>query len=478
MAWIIQSGQLVNTDAVGVPDTPFHGDSPYTFWRIDPNANEGMPYVGLMIGVPALAPEPPPPMEIQPARPLIHAYGSRDTNFDGNGYAIIEPISCEIHQEKNGIYEATFETYCDKYGKYKYLRKQAQVKIPMRYHGELKNQMFRIRQYVRKMDNYGNYRIEAVAQHKFYDLSRRLIEDCRPTQLTGEQALEWLFTHGWYGGNNNPEFTYSSDITMVRTAYYQNCSVTAALLGVDQCFVNRWGGCLYRDNNRFSINWSMEGCQKSGIIQYGYNMTEIEFEEDDSNLITILEAEDNFGNKYEISNPNVPTDDIPHHIYGYAKFTYETEDVNAFHADAQAYFDEYKQSKINITVRFANLSDIEKYKQFLQLDDFEVGDRVTIYHKDLDIYYSNLEIISKTYDVVAQKTSEIQIGSFKDAITRRAYMSETVSSGDSVGDKSSVALSGEIYDANTRLMGASIAGIEKFPVSEVERRKITELEGR
>jgi hypothetical protein len=56
MAWIIQSGQLVNTDAVGVPDTPFHGDSPYTFWRIDPNANEGMPYVGLMIGVPVLAP--------------------------------------------------------------------------------------------------------------------------------------------------------------------------------------------------------------------------------------------------------------------------------------------------------------------------------------------------------------------------------------------------------------------------------------
>ena len=59
MAWIIQSGQLVNTDAVGVPDTPFHGDSPYTFWRIDPNANEGMPYVGLMIGVPVLNPEPP-----------------------------------------------------------------------------------------------------------------------------------------------------------------------------------------------------------------------------------------------------------------------------------------------------------------------------------------------------------------------------------------------------------------------------------
>jgi hypothetical protein len=54
MAWIIQNDELVNTDALGVPDKPFHGDSPYTFWRIDPNANDGMPYVGLMIGVPVL----------------------------------------------------------------------------------------------------------------------------------------------------------------------------------------------------------------------------------------------------------------------------------------------------------------------------------------------------------------------------------------------------------------------------------------
>lgn len=59
MAWIIQNDELVNTDFMSIPDKPFHGDSPYTFWRIDPNANEGMPYVGLMIGVPVLAPEPP-----------------------------------------------------------------------------------------------------------------------------------------------------------------------------------------------------------------------------------------------------------------------------------------------------------------------------------------------------------------------------------------------------------------------------------
>ena len=448
MAWIIQDGELTNTEFIALPARPFVGDSPYTMWRIDPDINNGMPYSPLMIGVPQYT---PPPMTIQPSRPLIHVYGSREKGFDGNGYAIIEPISCEIYHEENGIYEATFEAYCDKYQKYTYLRKQALVKIPIIYHGELKFQIFRIRRAIRRMDSEGNYRIVAVAQHRFYDLQRYLINDCRPTQLKGNEALSWIFTHGWYGGIPLVfDFTYGSNIQRRSTAYYENVNLIAALLGEDQAFINRWGGRLYRDNNYFSINSEMEGCRKSGVIMYSYNMTEIEFEEDDTELITILEASDNFGNTYEIRNPNVPSEDIPHHIYGYAYFSYETEDVAQFHADAQAYFDERKQSRVNITVRFANLSEVEKYKQFLELDSFEVGDKITVYHKELDIYYSNLEIISKTYDVVAQRTMEIQIGNFKNAITRRAYMSGTVSNGDTPADKELIAVNNELINMTLR----------------------------
>ena len=444
MAWKIQNNQLTNTVFIDLPGKPFVGDSPYTMWRITDIINNNYPYSPLMIGLPALQ------LSIEPSRPLIHVYSSRVSNYDSNGYAIIEPISCEVHQEENGIYEATFETYCDKYQKYTYRKKQAQVKIPIRYHGETKYQIFRVRQVKRTMDSYGNYRISASAQAKFYDLQRYLIEDCRPTQLKGNAALVWLFSHGWYDMPSNIGFVYSSDIQRKSTAYFENCNVIAALLGVDQCFVNRWGGRLYRDNNYFSINDEMEGCKKSGIIQYGYNMTEIEFEEDDSDLITTLIAVDNFGNEKIIVNHNVPTEEIPAHIYGYARFSYDEEDKEAFEADAQAYFDEHKQSSVNITVRFANLSDVEKYKQFLQLDDFEVGDKITIYHKDLDIYFSNLEIISKTFDVVAQRTEEIQIGSFKNAITRRAYMSGTVSNGDTPADKELIAVNNELINMTLR----------------------------
>lgn len=420
---------------------------PDILWRVDGYTNEGMIYSPLIPGMQPVE----IPMYIQPPRPMIHVYDSRDKQMSGNGYAILEPISCEVYHEENGTYEATFETYCDKYQKFSYLKKQAQVKIPIHYHGELINEEFRVRQVTRKMDSYGNYRITAIAQHRFYDLSRYLIQDCRPTGLKGQAALDWLFSHGWYGSFSN-DFTYSSDITKTATAYYQNCNVVSALLGVDQAFVNRWGGRLYRHGNYFSINTEMENCRKSGVIMYSYNMTEIEFEEDDSQLITILKAEDNFGNTYTITNPDVPTQAIPYHIYGYVRFSYDAENIQQFHADAQAYFDEYKQSNVNITVRFANLSDLEKYKQYIDLDSFEVGDKITVYHSDLDIYYSNLEIISKRFDAVSQKTMEIQIGSFKGAITRRTFMSETISSGDTPADKEIIAINTQLNDMTLRAL--------------------------
>lgn len=438
---------LLTEDMPAVVPELFSDGYPDILWRVDGVTNNGMIYSPLIPGMQPVE----IPMYIQPPRPMIHVYDSRDKQMSGNGYAILEPISCEVYHEENGTYEATFETYCDKYQKFTYLKKQAQVKIPLHYHGELINEEFRVRQVTRKMDSDGNYRITAIAQQRFYDLTRYLIQDCRPTGLKGQAALDWLFTHGWYGGFAN-DFTYASDITRGATAYYQNCNVVSALLGVDQAFVNRWGGRLYRHGSYFSINTEMENCRKSGVIMYSYNMTEIEFEEDDSQLITILKAEDNFGNTYTITNPDVPTQAIPHHIYGYARFNYDTENVQQFQADAQAYFNEHKQSNVNITVRFANLSDLEKYKQYIDLDSFEVGDKITVYHSDLDIYYSNLEIISKRFDAVAQRTMEIQIGSFKGAITRRTFMSETVSSGDTPADKEIIAINTQLSDMTLRTL--------------------------
>lgn len=458
------------------PNLPEHEkfkfDEPYPkkMFRMSADINNGYPHLPFL--------QPKPNLYIQPSKPLIHVYGNRqqsfdkNTNdFDGNGYAVIEPVTCEVRQEENGVYSLSLETYCDEYGKYKYLKKQSLIKVPVKYHGLLKWQIFRIVIATRYINENGLGMVKVEATHLFYDNNRYLIKDSRPTQTDGKGALNWLIKDRgqWYGNERaSYPFAYSSDIPSVRTAYFENVNITAALLGVDQCFINRWGGRLYRDNYYFSINREMEGSKDIGIIQYGFNMTEIELTEDDTDLLTDLIAKDNFGNITHISNPDIPNELIPHRIYKYVTFSYEENDKAAFLADVQAYYNEYKQSSVNIKVRFVNLTDIALYKDFLMLDNFEVGDKVTVYHKDMDIYYSNLEIISKTYDVVAQQTTEMEIGNFKNAISRRPFMSETAGGGNSASDKQNAAVQAEIKDNKLKML-STWRGARAFTWREISK---------
>lgn len=467
--WKIIDGEIIFSGAPPIQPAPIVKTYPAAFWRIDPVFNDGEPFNKLMPGIRERN------LWIQPSRPLIHVYGTqtaKEEDFNTNGFAILEPISAEVYQEENGEYSATFETYCDKYNKFTYLKEQAHVKIPIKYHGRRRDQVFRISKTTRIMNDDGTYRIKAYAPHLFYSNNRFLIRSSHPTQKTGAEALPYIIGHSIYNDEQYP-FFYSSDINTRATAYFDDMSITAALLGADQAFTNRWGGKLYRDNFYFSINKETENHQDAGVIVYGYNMQAIEFEKDDSEIITNLIAKDNFGNQVTLS---VPADKltVAERIYSAVKFSYDEEDKAALRRDAEAYLDNYKQSKVNIRINFLNLSDINLYKDFLSLDAYEVGDKVTVYHRDLDIYYSNLEIISKRYDVVSQKTTEIIIGDFKNAINRSAYMAGTATSGTSARDKDIIAVS----DATDLLViSQSIEAAELFPISKLERYTINQIEG-
>lgn len=428
MAWIMVGDQLTNTDFPALPGKPFVGDSPYTMWRIDPNANDGMPYLGLMIGLPVLAPEPEPPMYIEPVRPLIHVYDCKALNddYNTNGYAIIEPISCAVKQEENGRYDVTLTAYCDEEGRFKYLKKQAQLKVPIVYHGQKSEQIFRIYDVRRQMDRNGRYRIICYATHKFYDLNWFMIRSLSVSG-NGQTVLDTLMTTGWYGGNQEDMhdlgYSWSSDITRSINNDYANCYVLEALLGDESSITYLLNGKLYRDNGYFSVNEVMENSVDIGIIEYGYNMTEIDFEEDDSERITVLICDDNYGHTrtMTISKPISQLPDVPHHRWGHVHFDYNNELLAPvlFSIDTTRYFRTYKDTKVSIKVNFADLPQSKEYKEFASLAAYEVGDRVTIYHKDLNIYYKNLEIVSKTYDVVSQKTTAIEVGGFRNATTRK-----------------------------------------------------------
>lgn len=447
--WVMSDdNKIINTENEVWIDTFMSAPYPANIWRIDALHNDGNPYHLLLPGIVSLN------LYAQKQKKLIHVYSSTaktSVDFEKNGYAIIQPISCTVRQEKNGMYEAELECNIDAEGKFKYLSCNSILKIPIRYHDVTSQQLFRIYNAVRKMGSSGEYRIVVNARHIFYDLNDKLLLDCRPSGKNGADALNWIIGN-IYGGtsSNDIVFSHQSDINTISTAYYEKQSVTAALLGADNAFTSRWGGSLYRDNFYFSLNKSMEYSRATGTIRYGYNMIDIEFTADYSETVTYLIAEDNFGNRKNIINSAVPCSEFPHHVYKYISISYDTEDKAQFEADAQAYFDNYKQANVNIKVNFADLSDLELYSDFLQLADYEVGDKVIVYHKDLDINYSNLEIISKTYDVVNQQTAEIEIGSFKDAIVRSSFMSNSVSTSQGAIDKQVAAMQSELRDVKLK----------------------------
>lgn len=346
----------------------------------------------------------------------VHVYAAYNADTNGNGLAVIRPTEGSVHMEKNGVYDAEFTVPVDEHGKSEYLQTAALVKIPVRYHGGITMQLFRIYDTDRTEEQEGAA-VKVKARHIFYDLTASMLKDCRPTMLDGNEALAWIMNGAYRGANN--AFTYSSDISIRKTAYYQWKNITEALLGSDHAFVNVWGGSLYRNNYYFSINKEMEHSRNTGVIRYAYNMESISFKQNDAKCITYLIAEDNFGNKKELIHPDVPSRTFPHHRYGYKKFSYETENAALFEADAAAYLKAYSEPAVNIRIKPADLHDTDMYCDFLALSDgYEVGDRVIIYHAGFGISYKNLEIIAKTYDFVNDTTASIEIGSFRDALIR------------------------------------------------------------
>lgn len=368
----------------------------------------------------------------QPAYICVFDMHNPQNKFDDNGICILAPSKCEIAEELNGLYELTLEHPIDKEGRWTYLLELNIIKAG--------GQLWRIYSKQTKLNSDGS-RIRTVkARHIFYDLNDKLLEDVRPENKNGVEFIDWIMTHMY---NDDPDsyypqftFNYSSDIERTATSYFIGSSVTGALLGEDNCFLNRLGGEIYRDNFYFSINEHKEGSQQEAFsIRYGVDMIDVDETIDYSDMITNLIVKDNFGNHAVITHGNTPR--IAHHISKAVTFSYETEeDSQAFQQDAQAYFDSRKYPKINYKCNYANLKNADLYKDFIGLQEHNVGDTGYIYCEELGI--STLQkIIKKTIDVLTGSTVSIELGNMQDSLTRKDKYSSMVY------DKSSAAKAAE-----------------------------------
>ena len=341
--------------------------------------------------------------------------------FNDNGLCVLMPTKCELAEELNGLLEISLEHPIDKEGRWSRLLELNIIKAD--------GQLFRIYSKQTKLNSDGSKVRTVKARHIFYDLNDRLLVDVRPENKNGNDFIDWIMDHTY---DDDPQhyypqfdFSYSSDITDTATSYFIGTSVTAALLGADNSFINRLGGEIYRDNFYFSINRNKEHSQQNAFdIRYGVDMIEVEENIDYSDLVTNLIVSDNFGHSKTITHGNTPR--IAHHISRSVVFSYENEEASAsFEQDAQAYFDLYKYPKINYKVKFANLKNMDLYKDFIGLAECNVGDTGNIYCEELGI--STLQkVIKKTTDLLTGDVVSIELGNLNSSLTRQDKYSTMV----------------------------------------------------
>lgn len=210
---------------------------------------------------------------------MICIYSQNNTNYEANGDAVLDPISCDFEITINGAWSLTLEHPYDPEGKYKYIVEGAVIRADIRCIRELTGirQRFRIYDYKK-----GLHSVTAIAfpiaMESTYDAP---IDNLVIQNKTGIQAMADLQA-------KTNKYTLATDISKTASSSFANTNVNSAIAsGSNNCFIKVWGGEILYDNLTFNVK-NRIGDTEAGDhqITYGRNLTDITYTKDDSGLIT------------------------------------------------------------------------------------------------------------------------------------------------------------------------------------------------
>lgn len=199
--------------------------------------------------------------------------------------------------------------------------------------------------------------------------------------------------------------------------------------------------------DKFTVNYYRRRGSNTGLqIRYGKNLTEITRERDTSNVISAVfpfwvgtvDEQAVIVNGPLALSPYVQTDNVPWtsandgmqmatpsgdlYYFGAADFRAAAIDFSSefseqpttaeLHQAALDYMSKNKtwQAYDNITVRFVDLYNASEYEEIRSLEKAKLGDYVNVYYTQLGVVAEDVEIVSATYDVLADSFVEMELG--------------------------------------------------------------------
>lgn len=345
---------------------------------------------------------------------MIEIYNKSNRNFDYNGDMILKPSLCDLEVELNGIIEVTLEHPYDKEGRWKYIVEDNILRVP--YPWKKEGQLFYIYDKEKGMTG-----VTCKARHIFFDLASEILIDCRPTNATGQEALNKIL--------EGTGFTGHSNIITRNSAYYIRKHIAnEALISDDEnSFINRWGGELYVDNFHVYMN-ERTGGEYGVTFRYGQDLIDLKENSNIDNIITrILPVGFNgitipehyvdspLINKYRkvkadvIKFDHIKVKESPEDEEGYNTLE---EAQEALREACKNMFDEGIDKLLyQIDVEVAKLENTLKYKEYKNLLEVGLGDTVGVEHLDIGINIKT-RVIKFVYDCISEKFKNITLGNY------------------------------------------------------------------
>lgn len=346
---------------------------------------------------------------------MIEVYVKGNEDYESNGDMTLTPTTCEVELTVEGIAELTLEHPIDDLGRWEYLVNDNVIAAPTPYS---KKQLFRIYDYTKTETE-----VTAYARHIFYDSAGEMLVDVRPTDKTGQEALDIILSGTKYKAKTN--------IKTRSTAYYIRKNIMEAIGGDNEnSFINRWGGERMYDNFTVIINDRLGG-DYGACAEFGRNMTGIEADISIDDVVTRIIPVSYNGHTLEGEEPWIDSPLIESYANPRAAVI-KFEDVKLLE-DCQEgeegfstlellreelkrrctkeYENGLDKPKVNYKVDLVEVANTEDYKDYKKLTTIGIGDDVLTKDRKLQINVT-ARCIRLVYDCIEEENAEVELGNF------------------------------------------------------------------
>ena len=357
-------------------------------------------------------------------------YEKNEQNFQSIGIAILSDcLSCTVNEELNGKYECEF-SYSISGVNFEKITADRIIKVQA---NEVSQpQLFRIY----KSSKAINGIVKFYCQHISYDLNMLVVEPFGDLlNVSANYALNQILTHTVYGH----QFTVNATVGGTKNIVSQTPKSVRKWLGDDDgCIHQLYGGEFEFDN--FNIKLSSNRGQNKGVtIQYGKNLKSINAELDIQSVYSSVYpyAITDKGQYKSLTEKTIELNNA--NQYGEKRTLIldlseefekgETITESKLRTKANEYVNKNKiyQIQNNIKVDFIQLWQSKDYATTAALEKVKLGDYVTVLYKELGVN-ALAEVISYSYDSLAEKYNSIELGDAKQKLTTTLNKVTTIES--------------------------------------------------